>query len=169
MQAIIEACQNNTLNAMPSVVISSQENAKGIDKAKHHGIETKVCKHDEDILKELIKYQVDLVILAGYMKLIGKTILKAYPNRVLNIHPSLLPSFKGLNAQKQALDYGVKITGCTVHIVDEKIDNGPILGQSAVAIKKKDTPTRLSERILKAEHKLYPKTIQDYLSQLKLI
>ena len=80
MQAIIEACQNKSLKAVTSIVISSQENAKGIDKAKHHGIETKVCKNDEDILKELIKYQVDLVILAGYMKLIGKTILKAYPN-----------------------------------------------------------------------------------------
>lgn len=168
MQAIIEACQNKSLKAVTSIVISSQENAKGIDKAKHHGIETKVCKNDEDILKELIKYQVDLVILAGYMKLIGKTILKAYPNRVLNIHPSLLPSFKGLNAQKQALDYGVKITGCTVHIVDEKIDNGPILMQSAVPVKKKDTQDLLSKRILTAEHRLYPKAIKYYLSRLKL-
>jgi len=169
MQAIIEACQNKTLKAIPKLVISSQETAKGIDKARHHGIETKICQHDEDILKQLNNHQIDLVILAGYMKLIGKTILNAYPHRVLNIHPSLLPSFKGLNAQKQAFDYGVKITGCTVHIVDEKIDNGPILGQSAVRVKKKDTLAILSKRILDAEHKLYPKAIQQYLSQLKPI
>jgi len=169
LKAILEACNQSVIHAKPVVVISSNPEAKGLNIAKLAHIDSFTLKNEPDILKTLQEYGVDLIILAGYMKLIGPLLLRHYPQKILNIHPSLLPSFKGLDAQQQALDYGVKITGCTVHIVDEKIDNGPILMQTAVPIKHDDTLDQLTQRILEQEHQLYPKAIQHYLDQLGMI
>ena len=112
------------------------------------------------ITAELKKREVDLVVLAGFMRIVGKPLLDAYPCRVMNIHPALLPSFPGLHGQKQANDYGVKITGCTVHFVDEGMDTGPIIIQAAVPVRDDDTEESLSESILKLEHKIYPEAIK---------
>lgn len=169
MQAILESINTKKLQAEVSIVISSNPEAKGLQTALDFGIETTTInssehksKHDYEktMVKVLQNKQVDLVILAGYMKLLGDPVINAYPNKILNIHPSLLPSFKGLNAPKQALDYGVKISGCTVHYVDHTLDGGRIVFQQAVKVQPDDTEETLSNRILKQEHLLYPKAIQ---------
>ncbi len=113
-----------------------------------------------DIAADLKKRDVELVVLAGFMRIVGRPLIEAYPNRVMNIHPALLPSFPGLHGQKQANDYGVKISGCTVHFVDEGMDTGPIIIQAAVAVKDDDTEETLSGRILKLEHKIFPEAIK---------
>jgi len=112
------------------------------------------------IAEELKKRDVGLVVLAGFMRIIGKSLINAFPNKIMNIHPALLPSFRGLHGQKQALDYGVKISGCTVHFVDEGMDTGPIIIQAAVPVSQHDTEETLSERILRLEHKIYPEAIR---------
>jgi len=123
-------------------------------------------KEYEEKIKEILQsFRVDLVVLAGYMKIVGKTLLEAFPNRIINIHPSLLPSFPGLEAQKQAWEYGVKISGCTVHFVDEGIDSGPIIGQRAVPVYDDDTPETLAERILQEEHKLIVESVKKVLTE----
>jgi len=114
------------------------------------------------IAKKLVKSDVDLVILAGFMRIVGKPLIEAFPNRIMNIHPALLPAFPGLHSQKQAVDYGVRVSGCTVHFVDEGMDTGPIIIQAAVVVSPDDTEDTLSERILRLEHKIFPYAIRLY-------
>ncbi len=169
MAAIIKAVQIGFIpDSEVVVVVSNKTDAQGLQKAKERGIETIAVpkktrvreEHDWEIITELKKRNVELVCLAGYMRLLSKDFIKAFPNKILNIHPSLLPSFPGLNAQKQAVDYGVKISGCTVHFVDEYLDHGAIILQKAVEVKSEDTAEMLSERIIKYEHELYVEALK---------
>ena len=155
-----------------AVVISDQSHAAGLAKAKERGIETLVierrgrkrAEHDREVVAALEAHQVDLVCLAGYMRLLSREFIEAFRGRILNIHPSLLPSFPGLDAQKQAIEHGVKRTGCTVHFVDETLDGGPIVAQRVVPVCSDDTVESLSARILKQEHELYPEAVTMVLS-----
>lgn len=169
MEAIINACKDDSYPARVAIVIADNKDAKGLQIAKKENIPTKVFlrsnfenknSFETEIVSSLNEYNVNLVCLAGFMRIIGKTILNTYPNKVLNIHPSLLPSFPGLDAQKQAFDYGVKQSGCTVHFVDNKIDHGPIILQKSVPVELNDTEQSLAARILEQEHLVYPKAIQ---------
>ena len=164
MSAIAEAVNNGIIpNSEIAVVISDKADAQGLEKAKSRGIETLViekngrkrAEHDAEIIGELQKRNVELICLAGYMRLLSKEFVRTFPNKIINIHPSLLPSFKGLDAQKQAIDYGVKVSGCTVHFVDEDLDHGAIIAQKVVEVKDSDTPETLAARILEHEHALY--------------
>jgi len=155
-------------NAEISIVISNRENAPGLEKACAMGIEARVIPskglereaYDKLVVAALEEKNVDLVCLAGYMRLLSSHFVAAFRNRILNIHPSLLPSFPGLEAQRQALEHGAKFSGCTVHFVDENLDAGPIILQSAVPIEDADTPETLSERILREEHRLYSEAVR---------
>lgn len=168
MLAIAEAIENGTIsNAEIAVVISDKHSAQGLIKAQEKGIDTLAIprngrtreEHDAEIVSELKKRGVELVCLAGYMRLLSKDFIRSFPNQIINIHPSLLPSFKGLDAQKQAFDYGVLFTGCTVHFVDEELDHGAIIAQKIVEVKEDDTAETLSARILEQEHQLYIEAI----------
>ena len=166
-EAIAGAIARRKLDAEIAIVISNRAAAAGLDIARERGIPMRVIEsrgmereaYDKLVIEELRTHEVDLVCLAGFMRLLSAAFVQAFPNRVLNIHPSLLPAFPGLDAQRQALEYGVKITGCTVHIVDEFLDSGPILVQSAVPVLDTDTVDTLSARILAQEHVIYPKAI----------
>ena len=155
-----------------ALVISDQPDAAGLAKAKERGIETLVIErggrkrteHDREVVAALQAHQVDLVCLAGYMRVLSREFIEAFRGRILNIHPSLLPSFPGLDAQKQAIEHGVKWTGCTVHFVDETLDGGPIIAQRAVPVSDDDTVESLSARILRQEHELYPEAVTMVLS-----
>jgi phosphoribosylglycinamide formyltransferase-1 len=155
-------------NAEIAMVISNREGAPGIDRAKARGIATRVIPskglereaYDRQVVAVLSEQKVDLVCLAGYMRLLSPYFVAAFPNRILNIHPSLLPSFPGLESQRQALDYGVKFAGCTVHFVDENLDAGPIVLQSVVPVKDEDTEDALSARILREEHRIYSQAVR---------
>jgi phosphoribosylglycinamide formyltransferase-1 len=169
MQAIIEGIRSGEIpNSEIAVVISDKADAEGLQKAKERGIETLVvekngrkrAEHEAEIVAELKKRNVELVCLAGYMRLLSKDFVRAFPNSILNIHPSLLPAFKGLDAQHQAVEYGVKFSGCTVHFVDEDLDHGAIVAQKTVEVKDDDTPEILAARILKHEHSLYVEAIK---------
>jgi phosphoribosylglycinamide formyltransferase-1 len=169
MVAIAEAVADGRIpNALIAIVISDQPNAAGLVKAKERSIETLVIErrgrtreeHDGEIVSALRLRKIDLVCLAGYMRVLSREFIAAYPDRILNIHPSLLPAFPGLNAQRQALEARAKVTGCTVHFVDETLDGGRILRQSEdVDIQPDDTVETLSERILIEEHKHYPEVV----------
>ncbi len=169
MTAIFEAVQSGFIpESEVVVVISDKRQAEGLEKAKARGIET-LCiprkslsreEHDAEIIGELKKRGVELVCLAGYMRLLSADFIKAFPNRITNIHPSLLPAFPGLDAQKQAVEYGVKVSGCTVHFVDEHLDHGAIIAQKTVEVKDDDTAETLSARILKYEHALYVESVR---------
>jgi phosphoribosylglycinamide formyltransferase-1 len=151
-----------------SVVISNREGAPGIDRARARGLVSKTIASkgleretfDRQVVEVLRQHQVDLVCLAGYMRLLSPYFVAAYPQRILNIHPSLLPAFPGLESQKQALDYGAKFAGCTVHFVDENLDAGPIILQAAVAVADHDTEASLSEKILREEHRIYTEAVR---------
>jgi phosphoribosylglycinamide formyltransferase-1 len=166
-EAIANAIARRKLDAEIAIVISNRANAPGLDIARERGIPLRVIAsaglerdaYDKLLIEELQTHQVDLVCLAGFMRLLSASVIRAFPNRVLNIHPSLLPAFTGLDAQRQALEYGVKITGCTVHLVDEFLDSGPIVIQSAVPVLDGDTVESLSARILVQEHLIYAKAI----------
>lgn len=169
MVAITEAVQSGFVpDSEVAVVISDKSKALGLEKARGLGIETLAVArngrlredHDAEIISELRKRDVELVCLAGYMRLLSSDFVRAFPNRILNIHPSLLPSFKGLNAQEQAIEYGVKVSGCTVHFVDEHLDHGAIILQKAVEVKDDDTPETLSKRIIKYEHESYVEAVR---------
>ncbi|MGI8638427.1 MAG: phosphoribosylglycinamide formyltransferase [Pyrinomonadaceae bacterium] len=169
MSAIVEAVQSGQIpDSEVAVVISDKSKAEGLQKAKERGIETLVItrkgrtrtEHDAEIISELKARNVELICLAGYMRLLSRDFIRAFPNRILNIHPSLLPSFKGLEAQKQAIEYGVKYSGCTVHFVDESLDNGAIVAQKIVEVKDDDTIDTLSARILEHEHALYVESVK---------
>ncbi|PIS31773.1 phosphoribosylglycinamide formyltransferase [Candidatus Saganbacteria bacterium CG08_land_8_20_14_0_20_45_16] len=160
LQAIIEACENGDISARVAIVISNKAEVYGLERARQRNIPTAVLTSEKEIVQELEKYEVELVCLAGYMKIVGAALLKKYFGKMINIHPSLLPSFPGLHGQKQALDYGVKVSGVTVHFVDEGCDTGPIILQATVPVLDDDTEDTLSARILEQEHKLYPQTIK---------
>jgi phosphoribosylglycinamide formyltransferase-1 len=151
-----------------AVVVSNREGAPGIDKAKERKIATRVIPskglerevYDKQVVAVLNEHKVDLVCLAGYMRLLSPFFVAAFPNRILNIHPSLLPSFPGLESQRQALEYGVKYAGCTVHFVDENLDAGPIVLQATVPVRDDDTEETLSSRILAEEHRIYTEAVR---------
>ncbi|MCX7926850.1 MAG: phosphoribosylglycinamide formyltransferase [Candidatus Omnitrophica bacterium] len=170
--AIVRAVKKGTLKANIALLVCDQPQAKVIRKAKRYAIPVFLIKREnfptrEDfekrILQELKKYSIDLIVLAGFMRLIGKVLLNQYPGRILNIHPALLPAFKGTYAIEDAFNYGVKVTGVTVHFVDDKMDHGPIILQEAIKIKETDTLETLEAKIHAVEHKLYPKAIQLFL------
>jgi len=169
LQALIDAARNGSLDAAIAVVISNRPDAGGLERARLAGIETVVVdhrdstsrdEHDQAILRELQARGVGLVCLAGYMRLIGPVLIDAFPNAILNIHPSLLPAFPGLDAQRQAVEYGVKVSGVTVHFVTLELDGGPIVLQRAVAVRPGDTADTLAERILVEEHVAYPEAVR---------
>jgi len=151
-----------------AVVLSNRDGAPGIDKANQRGITTKVIPSkglereafDRQVVAVLSEHKVDLICLAGYMRLLSPYFVAAFPNRILNIHPSLLPAFPGLESQRQALEYGVKFAGCTVRFVDENLDAGPIVLQAAVPVRPDDTEATLADRILVEEHRLYPEAVR---------
>lgn len=168
MVAIADAVKSGLIaDSEVTVVISDKKEAGGLEKARSRGIDTVViekngrkrAEHDAEIIEELRKRNVELICLAGYMRLLSPEFVRAFPNRILNIHPSLLPSFKGLDAQRQAFEYGVKVSGCTVHFVDEDLDHGAIVAQKTVEIMDEDTTETLSARILEHEHRLYIESI----------
>lgn len=172
MTALADAVRDGIIpDAEISVVISDQPKAAGLEKAQERGIETLVIKrggrtreeHDHEIIVALRERNVDLVCLAGYMRILSHEFIEAYRDRILNIHPSLLPLFPGLEPQKQALEHGTKTSGCTVHYVDETLDGGPIIAQREVPVHEDDTVESLSERILTQEHKLYAEAVRRVL------
>ncbi len=173
LQAVIDAIENGSLSARVAVVISNKRDAEALERARRHGapdvfVDPKPFTgqpegreaYDQALLAVLHKHDVELVLLAGYMKIVTPVLIKAYPDRMMNIHPSLLPSFPGLDVQQKALDWGVKVAGCTVHFVTDKVDEGPIIMQAAVPVVDGDTAETLSARILAQEHRIYPKAVQ---------
>ena len=163
-EAIHRAIRDGTLDAEIVCVISNRPDARGIERARELGLSAHVfdhkkyptrAAHEEDVLRVLAEAEPDFVVLAGYMRLLSPAFVAAFPQRILNIHPSLLPAFPGLDAQAQAVNYGVKISGCTVHFVDENLDAGPIIVQRAVEVRDDDDTASLSARILEQEHQAY--------------
>ena len=168
LQAIIDAIDDGRLDAEIAVVISNTQQAQGLARARRAGIDTVVVIHrdfasreafDRAVVAELNQRDVGLVCLAGFMRLLGPAFISAFPNAILNIHPSLLPAFVGLNAQRQAWEYGVKVSGATVHVVTPELDSGPIVRQAVVPIQQGDTADTLAARILVEEHRIYPEAI----------
>jgi phosphoribosylglycinamide formyltransferase-1 len=172
MEAIAGSIERGELDAEVAVVISNRADAPGLEIARRHGIDAVVIPsrgldreiYDRMLVERLRESQVDLVCLAGFMRLLSAAFIRGFPDRILNIHPSLLPAFPGLDAQRQALEHGVKITGCTVHFVDEHLDAGPIVLQRAVAVHDSDTVESLSARILAEEHRAYSEAIRIVLA-----
>jgi phosphoribosylglycinamide formyltransferase-1 len=170
LQAVIDNIENGSLAAEITVVISDQADAFALERARKHripavhlsakGYKGKREAYDALLVQELRKHQVDLVILAGFMRIITKTLVDAFPHRIMNIHPALLPSFPGLHVQKAAIEHGVKFSGCTVHFVDEGMDTGPIIIQAVVPVLDSDSEDALAARILKQEHKIFSRAIQ---------
>jgi phosphoribosylglycinamide formyltransferase-1 len=160
-------------NAEIAIALSNREDARGIEKARAFGIEARVISsgglereaYDKLVIAALQEKRVDLVCLAGYMRLLSPQFVAAFRNRILNIHPSLLPAFPGLEAQRQALEHGAKFSGCTVHFVDENLDAGPIVLQACVPIEDNDTPETLAERILREEHRIYTEAVRIVLEE----
>lgn len=170
-QSIIDNIESGYLDAKIAVLVTDKPKAFAVERAKKHKIERLVIKpkdfkdrasYNKKIADELKKRGVELVILAGFMRVVDKALIDHYPNRIMNIHPALLPAFPGLHGQKQAADYGVKISGCTVHFVDEGMDTGPIIVQAAVPAYHDDTEESLGKRILKQEHRIFPYAIKLY-------
>jgi phosphoribosylglycinamide formyltransferase 1 len=171
-EAIADSIQAGKLRAEIAIVISNRADAPGLEAAKRRGLNAVLIaskgrvreEHDADVMAALHHAQVDLICLAGYMRLLSPHFIQAFPNRIVNIHPSLLPAFPGMDAQKQALEYGAKVTGCTVHFVDEHLDNGPIILQKTVPVLDEDDVHTLSARILEQEHAAYSEAIGLVLS-----
>lgn len=169
LQAIIDRCQNGMLAAEIVLVITNNPDAGALERAQKAGIATLCIDHrnyssreqfDRTVVGALQEAKVDLVILAGFMRIISEIFVEAFPNRIMNIHPALLPAFPGLHVQRKALEYGVRFSGCTVHFVDTGTDTGPIIIQAVVPVLDSDTEATLSARILEQEHKIYPRAIQ---------
>jgi len=174
MESILKSIKKNKIPINPAVVISNKPNARGLIIAKKLGISTEIIessglkgnrwKYDKKIIDVLKKYNVTpkngLICLAGFMRIISPQFVRKYRNRMMNIHPALLPAYPGLDAQKQAIDNGAKYSGCTVHFVDDKVDSGHIILQAVVKVKNNDTENTLSKRILKQEHKIYPEAVK---------
>lgn len=175
LQAIIDAVEAGALQAQIIVVISNKRDAVALERARRHGIQDVFVDpkpfagqpdsreaYDRALLDVLHKHEVELVLLAGYMKIVTPLLIHAYENRMMNIHPSLLPAFPGLDVQKKALEWGVKVAGCTVHFVTPGVDEGPIIIQAAVPVLEQDSAETLAARILAEEHRIYPKAVQLY-------
>ncbi|MDR2861976.1 MAG: phosphoribosylglycinamide formyltransferase [Syntrophobacterales bacterium] len=171
LQSIIDHIEQDRLNAAIAVVISNNPHAYALTRAEKHHIPTAVITHetfssreefDRAIADTLDAYAVDLAVMAGFMRILSPHILNRFPQRIMNIHPALLPSFPGLHGQRQALEYGARFSGCTVHFVDAGIDSGPIIIQAVVPVLETDTEDTLSARILREEHRIYPQAIQWY-------
>ncbi|MBN1572157.1 MAG: phosphoribosylglycinamide formyltransferase [Deltaproteobacteria bacterium] len=169
LQSIIDNCESGRVNAEVVLVLSNEPDAYGIERAKKHNIPAIVVNHrdyasrkefEDTVLKSISDYEIDLICLAGFMRVLTNNFLARFPNRIINIHPALLPSFAGTQGQQDAFDYGVKFTGCTVHFVDADVDTGPIIIQAVVPLKQDDTVETLKKRILAQEHKIYPQAIQ---------
>lgn len=173
LQAIIDAIEAGQVQARIVAVISNKKEAVALERARKHGIKDLFVDpkpfsgrpdsreaYDRSLLEVLQQHEAELVLLAGYMKIVTTVLVNAYANRMMNIHPSLLPSFPGLDVQKKAIDWGCKLAGCTVHFVTEGVDEGPIIIQAAVPILDADTPETLAARILVQEHKIYPRAVQ---------
>jgi phosphoribosylglycinamide formyltransferase-1 len=172
-EAIADNVVSGRLEAEIALVISNREGARGLEIARQRSLPA-LClpsksaareEYDREVVQELQARDVELVCLAGFMRLLSAEFCRAFPMRIMNIHPSLLPAFPGLDAQKQALEHGVKISGCTVHFVDDQLDAGPIILQAAVPVLDDDSEERLAARILKEEHRIYSEAIQIILSQ----
>lgn len=171
LQAIIDAIEAQRVDARIVNVISNKEEAYGLVRARDHGIPAQVLNHrdfpsreayDEVLVRHLKESSVELVVLAGFMRLLSPLFIRSFPNRIMNIHPALLPAFPGLRVQAQALAHGVRFAGCTVHFVSEECDEGPIILQAVVPVLPDDTEASLSERILAQEHRIFPMAIQLY-------
>jgi phosphoribosylglycinamide formyltransferase-1 len=171
LQSIIDAIEAKTLDARIEMVLSNKVDAYGLARAQNHGIHTEVLDHkafasreayDQAVVDLLRSRSVELVVLAGFMRLLSPVFVKAYSNRIMNIHPALLPAFPGLQVQKKALEHGVRFAGCTVHFVNEECDEGPIIIQAVVPVFPDDTEEALTARILTQEHQIYPRAIQLY-------
>ena len=171
LQAIIDAVRQERLDATVRTVVSNRKDAYGLTRARAHAIPAAVMDHrdfpsredyDRALVEHLERNGVELVVLAGFMRLLSPVFIRSFPNRVMNIHPALSPSFAGLHGQRQALEYGVRFTGCTVHFVTEGCDEGPVIIQAVVPVLPDDTEETLSQRILVQEHRIYPRAIQLY-------
>ena len=171
LQSIIDGIESGEIPAQIELVISDNEDAGALERANKHNIASCYINPDDyqtdqdfeqEMVNNLKERDVELVVMAGFMRLLSPYFIRQYRHQIMNIHPSLLPAFKGLHAQKQALDYGVKVAGCTVHFADEGMDTGPIILQAAVEVKWDDTEERLAARILEQEHKIYPEAIRLY-------
>ena len=169
LQAIIDSIDREELDAHLSIVISNTKDAMALKRAEQHGIKTIFIdpsnylsskEYDKALVLKLKEFSIDLICLAGYMRILGEEVVQTFEKKIINIHPSLLPAFPGLNAQKQAISHGVKFSGCTVHFVDSGVDSGPIILQTVVPIHDNDDEKSLSKRILEQEHYLYPKAIK---------
>jgi phosphoribosylglycinamide formyltransferase-1 len=183
MESILSAIKKRKIPINPAVVISDKPNAKGLAIAKKLGVQTEIIdsanykgkrqQYDKEIISILRKYKVTptngLVCLAGFMRIVSPYFIKKYKNKILNIHPSLLPAFPGLDAQKQAVEFGAKYSGCTVHFVDEGVDTGPIILQEIVKVSNMDTEKTLSKKILSKEHQSYPKAVEFFARKKILI
>lgn len=168
-EAIYRAINEGKIDAEIGIVISNKEDARGLLRAKEFGLETIFLnpkefssreEYDLKLAEEIEKRDIDLICLAGWMRILTPSFVQKFRNRIMNIHPALLPSFPGLEAQKQALEYGVRFSGCTVHFVNEEVDAGPIILQAVVPVFQNDTVETLSERILKEEHRIYPEAVR---------
>jgi phosphoribosylglycinamide formyltransferase-1 len=171
LQVIIDNIESGKLDAEVKVVICDKPVAYALERAKNHGIPgvfvdpkeyPNKAEYEKVVVDNLKQHNVELVVLAGYMRIVEKTLLEAFPNNIMNIHPALLPSFPGAHGQKDAVDYGVRFSGCTVHFVDEGMDTGPIIMQAVVPVMQDDDEDSLAGRILKEEHKVYSQAIQLY-------
>ena len=169
LQAIIDSIDREELDAHLSIVISNTKDAMALKRAEKHGIKTIFIdpstylnskEYDKALVLKLKEFSIDLICLAGYMRILGEEVIQTFEKKIINIHPSLLPAFPGLNAQKQAINHGVKFSGCTVHFVDLGVDSGPIILQTVVPVYDNDDEKSLSKRILEQEHYLYPKAIK---------
>ena len=168
LQALIDAARRGALGGEVAVVVSNVEGALGLERARQAGIPAVFRDHrgkkreafDAEIVEVLQAHHVDLVCLAGFMRLLSPVFVRAFPGRIVNVHPALLPAFPGLEAQRQAWEHGAKVSGVTVHLVDEGLDSGPIVAQEAVPVRSTDTPETLAARILEAEHRLYPRAVR---------
>ena len=169
LQAIIDSIDREELDAHLSIVISNTKDAMALKRAEKHGIKTIFIdpstylnskEYDKALVLKLKEFSIDLICLAGYMRILGEEVIQTFEKKIINIHPSLLPAFPGLNAQKQAINHGVKFSGCTVHFVDSGVDSGPIILQAVVPVYDNDDEKSLSKRILEQEHYLYPKAIK---------
>ncbi len=169
LQAIIDQISRGNIPATIEIILSNKKDAPALERAKSHGIKSifldpkkfnSKSDYDLALATELKEHNVDLICLAGYMKILGKEFIQSFPNKIINIHPSLLPAFPGLNVQQKAIDYGVKFSGCTVHYVNEEVDSGPIILQAVVPVLDNDDEESLSKRILEQEHKIYPEAIK---------
>lgn len=170
-QAIIDACERGQIDAEVALVVSDNPEAYALERARRHGIKALYIppgksktgldpEREQEYIETIKQHGVDLVCLAGFMRVVPPNFVEAFRWRMINIHPSLLPSFRGLEAQEQAWEYGVKIAGCTVHFVDEGVDTGPVILQAAVPVMEEDTPESLAARVLEQEHRIYPQAIQ---------